>query len=325
MEPEPVANAGPPAIEMIALEKRFGEVRALAGLDLRVDQGDFFGLLGPNGAGKTTAVEVLATLTRPSGGAARVLGLDVVAQARRVRPHLGLVFQEPTLDPELTAREHLELQARLYHLGQRSSRVADALAWVDLAADAERPARGLSGGMKRRLEIARGLLHRPRVLFLDEPTQGLDPNARAAVWSKLRELRRSRGTTIFLTTHSMEEADALCERVAILDRGRLVADGPPDALKAALGGDQVALVLEREPERAALAALPGVRSVASEPCAEGVRVRITLAEGPRRLAGLLDGLRDRGVREVRLARPTLEDVFRHHTGHPFEPEAEARA
>ncbi|HVP31337.1 MAG TPA: ATP-binding cassette domain-containing protein [Myxococcota bacterium] len=306
--------------------KRYGDVLALDGLTLRVEQGLCFGLLGPNGAGKTTAISILTTLARPTAGVARLLGRDVVAQRDAARADVGLVFQEPSLDPELTAREQLDLQARLYHLPERVRRVAEALALAGLSDAADRPVRGFSGGMKRRLEIVRGLLHAPRVLFLDEPTLGLDVAARAAIWQALRSLREpaSDGATrrtVFLTTHSMEEADALCDRIAIVDRGRVVVEGTPSALKAALGGDVIWLVLERaEGAASRLEALDGVRRVVTEPASEGgpARLRVVVADGPRRLPALLDAVRAHGVQEVELHRPTLEHVFLHHTGHPFE-------
>jgi ABC-2 type transport system ATP-binding protein len=309
------------AVQVEGLEKRWGQVQAVAGLDLRVEEGACFGLLGPNGAGKTTTVAVLATLARPDAGRARVLGHDVVAERAALRRRLGIVFQEPSLDRELTAREHLDLQARLYHLDARARRVAEALEQSGLSSDADRPVRGFSGGMRRRLEIARGLLHRPEILFLDEPTVGLDVAARAAIWDALRRLRAEGGTTIFLTTHSMDEAEALCERVGIVDRGRLVVEGEPAALVAALGGDVVVLGFDggaaaAARAAAALAAVEGVR----EARADGARVRVTVRDGPRRLPALLDAARGSSVSEVELHRPTLAHVFLHHTGHPFEPE-----
>jgi ABC-2 type transport system ATP-binding protein len=312
-----------PAIEIRDLSKRYGALVAVGGLDLEVERGAFFALLGPNGAGKTTTVSILATLVKPSGGSARLLGHDVVTEAAAVRREIGIVFQETALDSELSAREHLDLHARLYHLSDRPRRVAEALELVRLAGDADRPVRGFSGGMKRRLEIARGLLHQPRVLFLDEPTLGLDVAARASIWRHLRQLHEAGDRTIFLTTHSMEEADSLCERVAILDAGQLVADGSPEALKSALGGDVVVLTLGR-PDGAedALRCVDGVARVRRDNGLEGhTRLRITVAEGPRRLPALLDAARPFDVIEVALQRPTLDHVFLHHTGHAFEADA----
>lgn len=310
------------AIEARGVVKRYDGVTALDGVDLAVPRGGCFGLLGPNGAGKTTLVSILATLARPDAGSARLLGRDVVSERAAVRGLLGIVFQESALDRDLTGREHLDLHARLYHLDGRRRRVEEALEGVGLVEAADRPVRGWSGGMRRRLELARGLLHRPPVLFLDEPTLGLDVAARAAIWERLRTLRDGGGTTLFLTTHSMEEADALCDRLAILDRGRLATEGAPEDLKAALGGDVVILTL-REPEAAtaALRALPEVHSVAADAAAgdSGARLQITTRDGPRRLPALLEAARPFGVEEVWLHRPSLEDVFLHHTGHAFEP------
>jgi len=312
-------------VDLVGLVKRYGAVTAVDGLDLTVPHGVFYGLLGPNGAGKTTTLHVLATLVRPDAGRARVAGHDVVRERARVRGSIGIVFQEPSLDRELSAREHLDLQARLYHLPERRRRVEEALERMGLAGEADRPVRGYSGGMRRRLEIARGLLHRPRVLFLDEPTLGLDVAVRAALWADLRALHAEGETTLFLTTHAMEEADLLCQRVGIVDRGRVVADGAPAALKAALGGDVVVLGLEgpdrarrAERARAALGRVEGVCRVTAGELPG--RVRVTVRDGPRRLPALLDAVRDLGVADVELHRPNLEHVFLHHTGHPFEPE-----
>jgi ABC-2 type transport system ATP-binding protein len=309
------------AIEFRALTKAFGSITALDGVDLRVEQGAFFGLLGPNGAGKSTAIGIMATLLRPTSGQALLLGRDTQREASEVRRSVGLVFQESSLDPELTPRETLEFTARLYHLDAAARRAREMIDVVDLGDLADRPARTLSGGQRRRLEIARGLLHRPEVLFLDEPTVGLDPAARAAIWQQLREIQREGRTTICLTTHSMEEADALCERLAILDHGRIVVDAAPDALKRQLGGDQVHLLLESDVDVAdALLAVEGVRGAVRD--ATG-RWRVTLAEGSRRLPALIDAVRAHGISEVDLRRPSLEAVFLHHTGHAFEDEVSA--
>jgi len=315
------ATASEDAIVARGLVKRFGSVAALDGLSLRVARGSCFGLLGPNGAGKTTTVSVLATLALADEGSAAILGRDVVAERAAVRRELGLVFQETTLDPELTAREQLDLHARLYHLEGRRERVGQALALAGLEADADRSVRGFSGGMKRRLELVRGLLHRPRILFLDEPTLGLDVAARAGIWEELRRLRRTGDVTLFLTTHSMEEADALCDSLAIIDGGQVVVEGAPESLKAALGGDVVLLTLDRAEPRdeimATLERISGVARVTHDGVARGL-FRVVVANGPQRLPQLLDAARPFGVREALLHRPTLEHVFLHHTGHPFE-------
>ena len=304
------------AIEVRALAKHYRETRALAGIDLDVPRGICFGLLGPNGAGKSTTVGVLTTLLAPSSGSAFLLGLDVVRERAAVRRQIGVVFQEPALDPELTAREQLTLHARLFHLDAPARRAAEWIERLGLGEHADVTVRKLSGGLRRRVEIARGLLHRPGVLFLDEPTTGLDVAARARIWDELRALRRASETTLFLTTHSMEEADALCDTLAIVDAGRIVASGTPDALKAELGGDVVTLVLERPAGvRERLAAVDGVTRVDAD--ADG-RLRVTLRAGTRRLPALLECAQEAGVVEVDLRRPSLEHVFLHHTGHAFE-------
>ena len=310
-------SASSSAICVRALAKRYGDQTALAGIDLDVPRGICFGLLGPNGAGKSTTVGVLTTLLSPTSGSALLLGYDVVRERAAVRREIGVVFQEPALDPELSAREQLTLHARLFHLDAPAARAADWIERLGLGEHADRPVRKLSGGLRRRVEIARGLLNRPGVLFLDEPTTGLDVAARARIWDELRALRRSGETTIFLTTHSMEEADALCDAIAIVDAGRIAVAGSPDALKAALGGDVVTLVLERPHDAiAALEGQPGVSHVAADE--EAGVVRVTIPDGSRRLASLLDYVRGAGIVEVDLRRPTLEHVFLHHTGHAFE-------
>ncbi len=225
-------------IEARGLGKDFGAVRALDGLDLDVGEAEFFGFLGPNGAGKTTTVHILATLLAPTRGSARIAGHDVVRESLAVRRSIGLVFQEPTLDRDLTVEENLRFAARLWDLpgGGRSAaaRIDELLQQFGLAERRHSPVRSLSGGMRRAADIARGVLHRPRVLFLDEPTAGLDPRARRALWQFIRDLRQASGMTVFLTTHYVEEAEP-CDRVAVLDRGHLVAQGTPAELKRAAG------------------------------------------------------------------------------------------
>ena len=310
------------AIEARGLAKRYGAHAALAGIDLRIERGSCYALLGPNGAGKTTTVHILTTLIAPTQGRARIDGLDVDADTRAVRERLGIVFQESCLDPALTVREHLDLSARLYHVRgkhHRSRRVAELLGEFGLEALADRPTRNLSGGERRRLEIARALLHEPQLLFLDEPTVGLDVAVRGALWSRLATLRAERGTTLFLTTHSMEEAEALASQVGILDRGEMVASGAPDDLKAGLGGDRVFLRLEREAEAiAALEVLVGVREVRPDP--EGLCVQVDAA--PRRLAALVAAAEPFGIVEVEFGRPTLEEVYLDATGRRFRVDAD---
>lgn len=313
---DPAATNRSAAIEAAGLARRYDTTEALVGLDLSVPRACCFALLGPNGAGKTTAVSILATLLAPSSGSARVLGRDVVRERDAVRAQIGIVFQGSSLDPQLTPREHLELSARLYRIPGRARRVAELIDDFGLADCAGRPVRALSGGLRRRLEIARGILHAPPLLFLDEPTVGLDPAARAAVWDRLRALRRAE-TTLFLTTHSMEEADALADEIGILDRGRLVARDSPRALKAELGGDSIWLRLERAGEAAGvLGALADVVSVQRDP-EDRDALCVTVQDGPRRLAQLLEVARPYGVVEVELHRPSLEQVFLHHAGRRY--------
>ena len=224
------------AIEARGLGKDFGSIRALDRLDLAVHEGEFFGCLGPNGAGKTTTVHLLATLLKPTRGTARVAGYDVVRDDLRTRRSIGLVFQETTLDRDLTVEENLRFAARLWSLPGRlaAPRIAELLGQFGLLERRRDPVRALSGGLQRALDIARGILHQPRVLFLDEPTAGLDPRARRSLWELIRRLRRASGLTVFLTTHYVEEAEP-CDRVAVIDRGRLVALGTPAELKRAAG------------------------------------------------------------------------------------------
>src|SRR3954454_16297869 len=230
------------AIVANALTKTYPpDVRALDGLSLAVPAGTIFGLLGPNGTGKSTTVRILTTLSRPDGGSARVAGLDVLAEPARVRHAIGVVAQRHGLDPEATGRENLTLQGEFYAItgADLRGRVGDALERFGLADAADRPAKTYSGGMQRRLDLAMGLIHRPRVLFLDEPTTGLDPEARADIWHEIERLARDERMTILLTTHYLEEADRLASQLAIVDRGRIVAEGSPDELKRELEGDTI--------------------------------------------------------------------------------------
>ncbi len=255
---EPPADRGEAVITARGLVKRHGDLVAVAGVDLRVRRGEIFGFLGPNGAGKSTTISVLCTLAAPTAGTAIVAGHDVATDPDEVRARVGLVFQDPSLDDQLTARENLMFHARVYGVPRaaRRQRIDMCLQTVGLADRAGAPVKTFSGGMKRRLEVARGILHAPEVLFLDEPTLGLDPQTRARVWDHLREVRALAGATIFMTTHYMEEAE-WCDRIAVIDHGRIVAQGTPEQLKARVGGD----VGVRPPARpgAALLADPLVR------------------------------------------------------------------
>jgi ABC-2 type transport system ATP-binding protein len=306
-----------PAVQIRALEKRYGEVRALAGLDLSVSQGRFFGLLGPNGAGKTTTVSILSTLLRPSAGEARVLGHDVVRERPAVRRAIGIVFQESSLDTELTGRENLDLHARLYHLDDRAKRIDRMLELVDMGRDADRPVRELSGGLRRRLEIARGLAHEPRVLFLDEPSLGLDVPARRALWEYLEALRERRDLTLILTTHSMDEAERLCDEVAVLNAGAIAAAGRPRELAASVGGDSIEIEFA-DPEKGAELLRSRAKVLALG--VNGGSVSLTVESAATRLPELLDVAREGGVRAVRMREANLEDAFLHYTGHRIDSE-----
>jgi ABC-2 type transport system ATP-binding protein len=299
-----------PAIHTEDLVKLYGDRPAVRGIDLTVPAGTTFGFLGPNGAGKTTTIGMLCTLLRPTAGLARVAGHDVVAEPERVRDRIGLVFQESTVDLDLTAVENMRFYAELFGLSRQRSRapIADLLALVDLTERGASPVREFSGGMRRRLEIARGLLNTPQVLFLDEPTTGLDPQTRVAIWEHLHRLRQERNITLFLTTHHLEEAEH-CDRIAILDDGAVVAQGSPADLKAVVGAD---LVVLRTGDDAAAAAVVRQRfGLDAETGPDGVVLRV--ADGssfvPRFCAEA--GV---AVHSVNVVPPSLDDVFLHYTG-----------
>jgi ABC-2 type transport system ATP-binding protein len=276
-----------------------------------VRSGEIFGFLGPNGAGKSTTVQILCTLLRPTSGRAEVAGLDVQRDARGIRARIGVVFQDPSLDDQLTGRENLEFHAFIYNVPvqQRKSRIDQALAMVELTDRAASVVKTYSGGMKRRLEIARGMLAYPSVLFLDEPTIGLDPQTRAHIWDYLRDLRRQEGTTIFLTTHYMDEAE-YCDRIAIIDHGKIVAQGTPDELKAMVGGDVVTITTGNDAEAAThIKATFGVDAAARD---GGLRMEV--ADGAAFVPRLLSALPVQ-VQTVSVHRPSLDDVFIKLTGH----------
>ncbi|MGW2149682.1 ATP-binding cassette domain-containing protein [Nonomuraea bangladeshensis] len=306
------------AITATGLVKRYGDVTALDGLDLAVPEGTVFGLLGPNGAGKTTTVRVLTTLLRPDAGRATVAGLDVVRDAARLRARIGASGQYAAVDDHLTGAENLEMVGRLYHLGARRSRerARELLERFDLTDAADRPVRGWSGGMRRRLDLAGALVAGPPVLFLDEPTTGLDPRARAGLWDVIAELV-AEGATVLLTTQYMEEADRLADRIAVVDRGRVIARGTADELKDQIGGDRVELSVTgtADLEAAALALAPlAVEDIQVDAAALRMTVPVTggaaaLTEALARLAAERIAVRDAGLR-----RPTLDDVFLTLTG-----------
>jgi ABC-2 type transport system ATP-binding protein len=299
-----------PAIEVFDLQKSFDEVEAVRGVSFEVAAGEVFGFLGPNGAGKTTTINMLCTLTRPTAGSARVAGYDVVRERDDVRRHIGLVFQDPTLDGYLTAEQNLRLHAELYGVDSAlvPDRMRQVLEMVGLWERRDATVMTFSGGMRRRLEIARGFLHSPRVLFLDEPTIGLDPQTRSSIWRYIAQLQEREEITIFMTTHYMDEAE-FCDRIAIMDQGQIVVLDTPEALKAQVGADRVRI--QTEDDDAAIAVLAdrfGLEATISE---GAVTFFVPSGEEfvPRLFAEL--GI---AIHSVSVSRPTLDDVFMSHTG-----------
>jgi ABC-2 type transport system ATP-binding protein len=311
------------AIVVEDLRKRYGQVQALDGLSFGVREGEVFGLLGPNGAGKSTTVRVLVTLTRADGGSASVAGHDVVAETNAVRRAIGYVPQDSGVDQFGTGRENLMLQGRVQGMGGRDlrERTSRLLELVGIADAADRIVKNYSGGMRRRLDIALGLVHRPRVLFLDEPTTGLDPEARVAMWDEVSRLARAESLTILLTTHYLEEADQLADRLAIVSRGRVVVEGTPAELKAGLRGDAVHVELENGAVEDAKRVLAGV-GAAPEQVLDGRTIVSRVENGGRALPGIISALEGAGiaVASVSLSRPSLDDVYLHFTGREFSSE-----
>jgi ABC-2 type transport system ATP-binding protein len=311
------------AIEAQDLRKSYGSVEALRGVDLRVEVGSVFGLLGPNGAGKTTAVRILTTLLLPDGGNARVAGFDVVREDGRVREHIGLAGQNAAVDENLTGFENLEMVGRLYHLGGRPSRerARELLGDFDLSEAGDRLVRTYSGGMRRRLDLAAALVARPPVLFLDEPTTGLDPRSRLAMWDTIETLV-SGGATVLLTTQYLDEADRLADRIAVIDQGLVIAEGTSDELKAHVGGDRLEIRLEDGDPEAAIAALVPIAS--ERPSWEDGVLRVPLAKRRGAIAEAVRRLDQAGIGidDIALRSPTLDDVFMKLTGHAAEQDAE---
>ena len=318
-----------PAIFAEGLTKHFsGDIKAVNGIDLSIPEGMVFGFLGANGSGKTTTVRMLTTLLRPTAGRAQVLGLDVGRSPGEVRSRIGVALQEVGLDDVQTGRELLELQARLYDV--RSSDVRERVQYllrvVDLEEAADRTIKTYSGGMQRRLDLAAALVHRPSVVFLDEPTTGLDPISREAVWRYVNELNKQEGVTVFLTTQYLEEADRLADDVAIMDAGRIVAQGSPEELKASVGTDVVTVTVEGgEAERERAAAAIGAMDGVAEARVVDESIVVYVREGAAAIARIVLLLDEASLRaaSVTLARPTLDDVFLRKTGHHLEADAAA--
>ena len=306
---------GDDIIEVRDLEHAFGDFAAVRGISFTVRRGEIFSFLGPNGAGKSPTINILTTLLPLQKGAVRVAGYDVARESGEVRKAIGIVFQDDVLDRDLTVQETMEFHGRLYSIPreERRRQIDDLLRVVELEFKRDERTKNLSGGMKRRLQIARGLMTRPEVLFLDEPTQGLDPQTRMRIWDYIRQVNGA-GTTIFLTTHYMEEADMLSDRIGIIDHGRIVVTGTPAELKNALGEDVV--YLETDDDRRARDALSGIEEIRSvTDSTRGLSVTIS-ADGSHCLPIIVDAVRSAGIgiSSVNLKKPTMDDVFVHYTG-----------
>src|SRR5262250_331112 len=315
-------------VEVENLTKRFGDFVAVDGLSFTVDHGEVFGLLGPNGAGKSTLIRMLTTLVPPSGGTARINGFDIVRAANDVRGCIGVIPQAMTSDLDLSAEENMSIFAKLYGIPRERRRrtIRELLDAVDLGQWADKPVKMFSGGMRRRLEIARGLVHQPKIFFLDEPTTGLDPASRTAVWEMLVRLKRERDLTILLTTHYMDEADKLCDRIAIVDHGKVVALDSPLKLKASIPGKNILEVSFAEVPTGWAETLRGLPEVADVRAEDHV-FRISSNNGPRTTVELMETARQAGIAVVSLSvqSTTLDDVFVHYTGHQLRDALQSAA
>lgn len=304
------------------LVKKFEDLEAVKGINLEIDEGELFGLLGPNGAGKTTTISMLCTILKPTSGSAKVWGYDVVQEPENVRKSIGIVFQDPSLDDNLTGRENLDFHARLFQVPKekRSERINEMLDLVELRDKANTSVKKYSGGMKRRLEIARGLLHEPKVLFLDEPTLGLDPQTRRHIWDYIEKLNDESKITMILTTHYMDEADHLCDRIAIIDHGTIVAQETPTGLKHSIGGDVVTMAITPDNDEFIEKVKP-LDFVRSAQHVDG-SIRLSVDKGETAIPILMELARQEGVQvpSVTLKEPTLEDVFIKYTGREIRPE-----
>jgi len=304
-------------VEVQDLVKQYGDLTAVKGISFEVNEGELFGFLGPNGAGKITTINVLCTLLKPTSGSAKINGLDVVTNHNEVREQIGLVFQDPSLDDRLTARENLEFHAVIYQVPprERNKRMEDVLRMVELYDRMNDRVETYSGGMKRRLEIARGLLHYPKVLFLDEPTIGLDPQTRAHIWAYMHELKEKHSITVFLTTHYMDEAEN-CDRIAVIDYGKIIALDTPAKLKSMVGGDVIEIKTEDDVEaRRELREQWKVQLVERGDC-----LCFEVPNGDEFIPHLIRELKVKII-SVSLHRPTLDDVFLKLTGHEIRPES----
>jgi len=309
------------AIEIFSLTKRYGKILALDQLNLKIEPGEVFGLLGPNGAGKTTAISMLCTVNSPTSGTALVNGYDIRRQAGKVRRSIGIVFQDPSIDDRLTGRENMMLHATLYDIGSAAAkkRIGELLDLVGLSDRADSPMKTYSGGMRRRLELARGLLHSPRVLFLDEPTLGLDPQTRQHLWSHIEELARQSNITVILTTHYMEEAERLCSRVGIIDIGRIKVVDTPANLIGALKGDVVTVVTGRPADfLARIKELNFTHHV--EAVDSTLRLHVSDAEKKVPMIVELAAANQIELKSVSIHKPTLNDVFLYYTGKEIRSE-----
>ena len=312
------------AVRTEGIARSFGDVRAVDGIDLEIPEGEIYGFLGPNGAGKTTLVRMLITLLMPTSGSGRVAGYDLVRQAGDIRLRIGAALQDAALDPKQTGREILRLQGRLYGLSRRevNERLDDLADLIDIGDAIDRFVGTYSGGMKRRLDLAAALIHNPQILFLDEPTTGLDPISRTRVWEEVRRVNHDLGVTIFLTTQYLEEADELADRVGIINRGRLMAEGTPSELKRSLGNDVIIAQVDGQADQAqqAVTGLPGVEGVEIR----GSEVLIQAPNGAAAISSIALALaqKDVSVSEIILRTPTLDDVFLSVAGARMEEEAE---
>ncbi len=313
-------------IQTSNLTKKFNSLAAVDSVSFSVSEGEIFALLGPNGAGKTTLISMLVTMKKPTSGSASVNSFDISRKPDDVRKSIGIVFQDQSLDEELTAYENLELHAAMYGVQKkdRESRIKEVINMVELTDRLHSIVKTFSGGMRRRLEIARGLLHYPKILFLDEPTIGLDPQTRSHIWQYVKKLKKEHGITVVLTTHYMDEADSLCDRVAIIDRGKIIAEGTPSSLKDSLGGDTITMETERA---AALCSLLKDFGCRGEPTPHNGKLTLMIDNGEKKIPKIMALAEKNGipVSSVSLHKPTLDDVFLHYTGKTIrEEEATAK-